>query len=167
MSASARDRQECWGRSRDSWYSLHIHTGKKLTTIEENSGLVLLLHCEEQVDSVLWATVGNFFALKGHLRMRLQIIVKVCIFCITGNCTDENPPVLCGNRYTNGRNDKSVFALSANSRPTASLMLTEVHIYQIVINKRWYHICHKNFLPCCHKSTEVCILTLWFLPLSW
>lgn len=159
-SASARDRQECWGRSRDSWYSLHVCTGTKITT-KEDGGLVLLLHCEEQVDFCTTSSSGHFLCSKRTLVNETRYyceglhflynweLIKILQLCVETR-----------NWYTNGRNDRSVFGLSAKSWPTASLKLTKVHIYWIVMKKRWYHVCHKNFSPCCHESTEVCILTL-------
>lgn len=50
MSASARDRQERWGRSRQTWYILYITLAKNYQTKKENDGLALLLHCKRQVD---------------------------------------------------------------------------------------------------------------------
>lgn len=47
--ASARDRQECWGRSRESWYVLYITLAKN-NKQKKNYGLALLLHCKKWVD---------------------------------------------------------------------------------------------------------------------
>lgn len=155
MSTSARDRQECWGRSRDSCYSLHITLAKR----KENDGPVLLLHCKEQVNSVIQATMTNFLALKGHLSTPwLYIIVKkVCIFWEL-QWRSSRSFVWKPGIDTRMVEMTNLFGLSANSCLIASLRLADKEVYiqraPAISKKRWYQICHCSFLPCCHKRVR-------------
>lgn len=135
MSTSARDRQECWGRPRDSHYSLHITLAKrkKKKKMVRNNQFPCSKKTPENTLTLYNGEEGLHF-----LRITVKILQELC--------------VETRNWYMNGRNDKS--GLSANSCPIASLRLTERFTskgLKLLAKKRWYQICHHNFVSFHHK----------------